>query len=487
MKRYMSIVAVLMAVTINLSAQNEDDALRYSYLTFGGTARSMGVGGAFGALGADFSTLSTNPAGIGLYKQSEFTFSPSLYVGKTSSIYQGKSMDDLRYNFNLGNLGMVLSFPAHQSATTSGWKNVQFGLGINRTNNFNNRMVIDGNNTASSMLDAWTVDAGGQNYDNLSRFDLGLAFDTWLLDTIAGDPYHYKNAAPAGGVMQRKSVNEWGSMNEWVMSLGANYNDKFYIGATMGFPFLKYSLESSYSETALASDIAFEQFRKFTYNENLVTEGSGFNFKFGMIFKPVDFIRIGASIHTPTYFYNMSDTYSSVVKSEFDNGDSFKEESPEGKYDYKLNTPMRATGSIAFIIGKFGLLSADYEFVDYSESRFRSKDADVYFEVNDAIRMKYTATSNIRLGTEWRYNQFNFRGGYALYGSPFKSDINDAARTSYTFGIGIRETDYFLDFAYIFTQSKQDYYLYSNTNVPLNPAYNETTNQNFIMTLGFKF
>lgn len=275
-------------------------------------------------------------------------------------------------------------------------------------------------------------------------------------------------------------------MNEWVITMGGNYNDKLYIGATLGFPFLKYSDETSYKEVALASDIAFDQFRQFTYNENLTTEGSGFNFKFGLIFKPVDFIRIGAAIHTPTYFYDMKDTYTSSVKSKFDNGDVYQEDSPEGKYNYKLTTPMRAIGSLAFIIGKIGLISADYEFVDYSEARFRSGDAGVYFDVNDAIMNKYTSASNIRLGTEWRVNQFNFRGGYAMYGNPFKSGYYDASRTSYTVGLGIKDVDYFLDFAYVLTQGKEDYYLYG-TNVPLNPAKNTLTSSTFIMTLGFRF
>lgn len=487
MKRYLIISTLIFISQISLFAQNEDDALRYSYLTFGGTARSMGVGGAFGALGANFSTLSVNPAGIGLYKGSEFTFSPSLYVGKTSSTYQGNTYDDMRFNFNFGNIGLVLSSPASQKLSDNGWKNIQFGIGLNRTNNFNTRMVIEGNNSSSSMLDSWAQDAKGQTYDNLSRFDLGLAFDTWLLDTISGDPTRYKNAAPAGGVLQRKSVNAWGSMNEWVISMGANYNDKLYIGATLGFPFLKYNQESNYSEVALANEIGFDKFRQFNYNENLTTDGSGFNFKFGLIFKPVDFIRIGAAIHTPTYFYDMTDNYSSSVKSKFDNGDTYSADSPDGKFNYKLTTPMRAIGSLAFIIGKAGLLSADYEFVDYSEARFRSGNSDVYFDVNDAIRNKFTSASNIRVGTEWRLNQFNFRGGYAMYGSPFKSGINDAVTTSYTFGLGVKEADYFLDFAYVFSQSKEKYYLYNDFNNLVNPPSNKSTNQNFIMTLGFRF
>ncbi|HRY33265.1 MAG TPA: hypothetical protein P5531_09895 [Bacteroidales bacterium] len=472
-----------------LSAQNEDDALRYSYLTFGGTARSLGVAGAFGALGADFSTLSVNPAGIGLYKKSEFSFSPSMYVGKTSTRYTGTTYDDTRYNFNFGNLGLILTSTTNTATSQAGWKNIQFGLGINRTNNFNVRMVVEGENKQSSMLDTWVKYANGTHIDNLNAFDLNLAYWTYLLnpDSMSGLPNQYTSAAPAGGVMQRLALNATGSMNEWVMSMGANYDDKLYIGATLGFPFLQYTEDRTYNEEALDETTGFDQFRSFTYHQHLDVDGSGFNFKFGLIFKPTDFMRIGAAIHTPTYFYNMRETYSSSVKSSFDNGDNYKENSPEGKYDYKLNTPMRAIGSIAFIIGKHGLVSADYEFVDYSESRFRSSDAEVYFDVNDAIRNKYTTAGNLRLGTEWRLNEFNIRGGMALYDSPFKSSINDAARTSYTFGLGMRQATYFLDFAYVYTTSEEDYYLYDASIAPLQPSKNTNTNQQFVMTLGFKF
>ncbi|MCX6271349.1 MAG: hypothetical protein NTU44_09060 [Bacteroidetes bacterium] len=487
MKKLVIIFSALILASFSLFSQNEDDALRYSFLNFGSTARSMGVGGAFGALGADFSTLSTNPAGIGLYKTSEFTFSPSMFVGKTSSSYMGKTYDDSRYNFNLGNVGLVLSFPTGTQLNSTGWKNIQFGFGINRNNNFNNRITLEGQNFSSSLLDTWVTYADGNNIDNLNAYDVDLGFKTWVLDTIAGQPTKYKAMVPGGGLMQRKSVNTSGSMNEWVVSMGANYDDKLYFGATLGFPFLKYNEESTYSELALASDIGFDNFREFTYHQNLETTGSGFNFKFGMIFKPIDWIRIGAAVHTPTYFYNMHDNYNTTVKSTFDNADTYTEKSPDGSYDYKLNTPMRAIGSLAFIIGKFGLVSADYEFVDYSEARLRSSNGDEFFDQNQAILDKYTTAGNLRVGTEWRVNEFNIRAGYALYDSPFKSGLNDAKRTSYTAGFGIKQASYFLDFAYIYTQSKQDYYLYYADFVPSAYANNKTVTQNFIMTLGFKF
>lgn len=489
MKRVIFVFAVLLLTQIQIFAQNDVDALRYSSLVFGGSARYVGLAGAFGAVGADFSTLSSNPAGLGLYKTSEFLISPSLYIGKTTSEYNGMNADDMKYNFNLGNIGIILAGPAGPAAKNAGWQNFQFGIGLNRTNNFNNRMLVEGNNYSSSILDTWKQYANGNIADNLNSFDTRLAYDTWLLDidSLNPDYSHYKTAVPAGGVMQRKSMTSWGSMNEWVISVGANYDDKLYLGATVGFPFLRYFEQSTYSETALADSLPFDKFRQMNINNDLQTNGSGVNFKFGLIFQPVDFIRLGAALHTPTYFYNMHDSYSTTVNSAFDNGDKYTSSSPDGTFDYKLTTPMRVIGSVAFLIGKMGLVSADYELVDYSEARLRSSHAEDFFSANDSIRSKYTAAGNLRVGTEWRFNQFSIRGGYASYGSPFKSGINDAAQTMYTFGLGIRQQDYFLDFTYEYTSSKEDYYLYDSNLAPLNPVKNKLVSQNFILTLGCKF
>lgn len=59
MKKIM-IIGILLAGSLLAKAQNEVDALLFSQSVYQGTARSMAMGGAFGALGADFSALSTN-------------------------------------------------------------------------------------------------------------------------------------------------------------------------------------------------------------------------------------------------------------------------------------------------------------------------------------------------------------------------------------------------------------------------------------------
>ena len=156
----------------------------------------------------------------------------------------------------------------------------------------------------------------------------------------------------------------------------------------------------------------------------------------------------------------------------------------QGTFDYQITTPMRMIGSLAFLIGDMGLVSADYEFVDYSDARLRA-DNEEFFNQNEKIQEKYTSTANIRVGTEWRLNPVTLRAGYGIYGSPFKTTINDGKRTVYSFGLGFKEKQYYIDFAYSYAQQKEDYYFYDDAK--LSPVKNTLTGSSIMMTLGFKY
>jgi len=482
MKKIKLTAILLIVFSVSLIAQTKMDALRYSQITFGGTARYMGTGGAFGALGADFSTLSVNPAGIGLYKSSEFTFTPSIFVDKTESKFNNGLGEDIKYNFNFSNIGLVMNFETNKKGNS--WKSIQFGFGINRLGNFNNRTIISGSNTQSSLMDDYLVKASGNEYDALDPFDTELAWNTWLIDTLGGSN-KYTSLVPAGGIKQTKEITTSGSMNEFVITLGGNYSDKLYIAGTIGIPYINYKEHSLYTEEDNADTIA--DFHKFNVNDELETSGTGINVKFGMIFRATDWVRIGAAVHSPTFF-TLNDNYSREIKSYFDNGQTYTSSSPNGEYEYKLTTPMRIIGSIAFIIGKYGLISADYEYIDYADARFHSSDKYLssysFSDVNNDIIDTYNTQQNIRVGGEINLSPFKIRGGYALYGSPFKSGLNDLERTSYTFGLGLREKNYFIDLAYVYNEYSEDYYLYSSVG---SAATLKNISSNFLLTLGVRF
>jgi len=463
-----------------LAAQNEIDALRYSQITFGGTARYNAMGGAFVAVGADFSTFAMNPAGIGLYRRSEFTVTPNFFSRSVSSSYNGTMSEDSRYNMSFQNFGFVFAGPV-DNPREDGWQTAGLAIGYNRQQSFQSNMLMTGT-SSTSILDAWRESANGYYSDELDGFNEGLAFNTWLLDTLPNDPTFYTDTIPDGTeLIQRKSVETRGGMGEWNFAFGGNYADKLYIGASIGVPQVRYEESTVYSETPV-NDTA-QNFQYLEHRQSLETRGSGINFKFGFIFRPMDWIRIGGAFHTPTVL-RLSDSYSSgmVAKLGSDNWDA---SSPSGSFNYTITTPMRAMGGLAFIVGKQGMFSVDYEFVDYSDARLRAR-PQVFSNQNDAIRAKYTAASNIRIGGEWRLLPISLRAGFALYGNPYAAGItNEDVRTSISGGIGYRDAEdrFFVDAACVRTMWSENYYFYEGANA----VKNETGITNLMLTVGFRY
>lgn len=466
--------------TGTLQAQNEIDALRYSQISFGGTARYSAMGGAFGAVGADMSTFATNPAGIGFYRRSELNFTPNFFGRTTTSTYNGTTSDNSRYGLNFNNFGFVMAGKA-DNATEDGWQTVGFGIAYNHQQSFQNNFSMRGEST-SSMMDAWAKSAGGYSPSNLDVFSEWQAYQCYLLNPLPGDSLHYSDTIPDGDLLlQKKDIETRGSMGEWDFTMGGNYANKLYIGGSIGVPRLRYEESSTYSETEVNDTTSV--FDYYEYNSYLETRGSGINFKFGVIFRPTDWVRLGAAFHSPT-FLRLTDTYSSNMLSKL-GANNFSAESPSGNFNYTIVTPLRAIGSIAFVIGKKGIVSADYEFVDYSDARLRAR-PQVFFDQNDAIRLKYTAAGNLRVGAEYRIQPISLRAGFALYGNPYATGItNEDIRTSFSGGIGYRDPDdrFYVDGAFVRTMWTENYYFYEGANA----VSNKTGATNVMVTVGFRY
>jgi len=416
-----------------------------------------------------------------VYKKSEFTFSPGLGYTSTESKYLGKTTDDFKYNFNFTNIGMVFAGNIGSKDTDKPeWKGIQFGIGVNRLQNFNNRTLVEGFNNLGTILDIYHASAQGTHYDQLGVFDTQLAFNTYLLDTL-GSSTNYIQAYP-GGATQRKMITTTGGIDEMVMTLGGNYNDKFYIGATIGIPFVSYNEISTYQE--IDEDNSVADFNSLTITDEVSTTGAGVNLKVGMIYRVTDWVRVSGAFHIPT-FYSLTDEWQRKMDSDLEGMGSYSDKSPIGRFDYSLMTPMRLIGGVAFVIANRGSVTAEYEHIDYSTSRLREKNiSGSFFDANDNIRNNYTKAGNIRVGTEWVFSPFSIRGGYALYGNPFKSGLNDQTEQIISGGIGIRDKHYFIDFGYLYSTSKSDYFLYPQV---VEAASVAPTKQMFVCTVGFKF
>jgi long-subunit fatty acid transport protein len=272
-----------------------------------------------------------------------------------------------------------------------------------------------------------------------------------------------------------------------VFSFGGNYSNKLYLGATLGIETLRYREESTYEE--IDAENGLDTLKSYRFRQNLSTDGNGINLKLGMIYRPNDYFRLGLAFHTPTW-YTMKDMYKNEMRSVFDGGSTYSKESPDGEYEYELTTPFKAIGSMAFIFGQYGVLDADYEFSDYSESRFHANDFG-FLETNSTITHKYTGVHTVRIGTEWRYQNLSFRGGVNYSTSPitdqYKVSGNDFTKKGFSLGIGMRDENFFLDLAYLRNVSNQYFqpYTLENQNVP--GVETEVTTNNFTVTVGVKF
>lgn len=519
------ILIILTAIGISFlsNAQTDMDALRFSQLSVGGTARGMGIGGAFGALGADFSSLSINPGGLGLYRSSEIMFTPSIISSLTQSEFISEKNSDRKYNFNFTNWGFVFNNLNYEKGVpvTTGWIGYSFAFGANRIANFHNRTYFSGFNTNNSLLDRYVqdVNAGGGtssiDLDEKNSFPFGASLAWWayLLNQDSINPNKYYSVIGNGNVRQSGTFTSKGAIDEYVLSFGANYNNKLYVGGTLGLPYLRYIQELDYKEDDEKNlwnetyyyyqdtiQKNYSDFQSFNLEDNLKTTGMGINFKFGMIYKATDWVRFGGAVHTPTY-YSLTDEFSTRMSSSFSiappplTEDQQDKPLSQGTFEYGLTTPWRLIGSAALIFKKIGFLSVDYEFVDYGQAFFNFKgsgeDKFAGNEVNQTILNKYGPASNIRIGGEVSYEKFRFRGGYGLYGTPFKSGIAtgsaDNSRHSISFGLGLREDDYYIDFGFVRTTTKEFYLPYSLSSEATEGVQKSISQNNFLMTFGLKF
>ncbi|AMM50587.1 hypothetical protein TH61_04505 [Rufibacter sp. DG15C] len=477
-------------------AQNEADVLRYSRTDFGGTARTLGLSGASVALGGDAGTFLSNPAGLGLFRRSEVTVSAGLNFNEANSTVYGTSAVDSRNNLNVPQLAIVIS--RRKADDEEGdWRSGSFGVGYTRLNNFNQRTVYAGTSPATALkfgeYAAQLANRNGLSPNGNPVTLQDLAFDTYLIDEDDAGFFspNLNNENPFSETIQTS-----GSQNQFDLSYGASFRDKLFLGASVGITSIRYKRVRTYSEQDPATDIT-----DLTLRDELLTEGSGVMLKAGAIYRPNDAVRFGVSVQTPTW-YTLRDSYNTSLEVNFRNEPSagvgvnqFAYTDP-GEFEYNLTTPFRASAGTAVFIGKNGFITADVEYVDYSNGRLSADDYS-YRDENATTKSVYNSALNYRIGAEGRFDVFRVRAGYGLYGDPFDDEDVDQSKTFLTGGVGIKQNNYFLDAALVYSKYKS---LYSPfTNAEINDAnseyYNLTTplvttdnkNTSFVVTFGWNF
>lgn len=496
MKKYFILFTIAL-FPIFTEAQDLVDALRYSQINVQGTARSGAMGNAFGALGGDFTSVSINPAGLGLYRSGEFTITPKSSHTKMESTYWGNTTEDTDYKFTLSNISYVSAIPTG-ATSEAGIVSINLGIGYNRIKDFNSNSFVAGNGIDGSYMD---YIADNANAGIWSDFYEELAWNTDMLIYDENNDEYWHDLQDGGyGQNQIKSVSKSGSIDEYSFALALNFNHKFYLGASWGISDVYYRESTQLYENDAQGNIDY--FNNFTFNSYLRTNGYGHNFKFGGIYKPINEVRLGISIQTPT-FYRLHDYFETSMQSSitYDDGtENYNESSPQNNYDYRLETPMRTTFSGAFVIAKKGLLSVDYELVNYGNAKLRQGGDSYNFNVeNQDISEAYKTSGNLRVGGEYMASKnVSLRAGYQLLQSAYNSTAfnisqpnSNADMNIYSCGLGYRSGSFFADVAYRYSVLNDSDLPYPTPVSDIYPAprfiENKTTKNDVLLTVGFKF
>ena len=497
-----------------------ENALLFSRTKPGGSARIQAMGGAQIALGGDFSSALSNPAGLGMYNRSEITFSPALNTYSTDSEHLGTKSDDSKSVFNIPGLSIVFNMPREKNGFLGG----SFGVSMTRINDFNTTFKYSGVDDVTSIVDyfkeratGYTIDPLPSPYNNtpLLSFDVpeGLAYLTYLITPYSEDPNNTTPSLPndyinyfsdldtlwSNGVEEIRSlkrtqdVNVKGAQYQWSFAYGGNFNDKLFFGASLGITTLRYTHTSSYQESNYNFSLSpgYNPLNKLDLHEEVVIDGTGVNLTAGLIYRPVNIMQIGVSVVTPTY-YNLSDSYGARLQANWNASAGYGNQDEASEpiiSDYNLSTPFKFSSGVAFFLGKKGLITGDVEFINYNQAKYDSDTQGISFDPeNDDIKFYYTNVVNYRIGAEYRFDIFRFRGGYGIQKNPYKEtfDVDDKI-TTISAGAGVRLNKFSLDAAWLMSKNDSSYspYVFQNGTGPVASLQNKMSS--IMLTFGFTF
>ncbi|MDE6534796.1 MAG: outer membrane protein transport protein [Muribaculaceae bacterium] len=541
------LIAFSVASALGLSAQSAMDAFTASESQLRGTARYVSMGGAFGALGGDLSTLTQNPAGLGVYRSSEF----------------GATLDIDFHNATMDNTG---SRPEKKSSTTAACNNFGYagsmrinssvmpyfawGATYNRLNSFDRRyqgyfpsiQTSWSNYVASfsgdySMNDLW----GDENYDPFFQSNVpwisALAYNSFLMNPNPnGDGYVglFQNGSFGDASIE---VREQGYIDEYSINFGGNFSNMVYWGIGLGIRDINYRLSSYYDEiienalvpeSAETTNLTTGKAEWGIENSQQVS-GSGFNLKLGLIFKPVNEFRLGLAVHTPTW-YNLSYNTNAWIdyglgKIENDGYytlDSMVDDNPyattgNGTWDMKLKSPWRLMVSAAGVLGGRFIISADYVYEAYQNMAFSDNMGELT-DISNDIKRYYQPSNEFRLGAEFRMTpSWSVRAGYNYRGAASKEAARNgfdylyttgtqsmaefkSDRNSVSVGLGYRTGGFYIDAAYVYSTQSSNWFAYSsfpsasygsyelaNNALTAPSATIKTNHNNLVISAGFKF
>jgi hypothetical protein len=493
-------------------SQTVTEAVRYSSFDYASTARSIGVGGAFSALGADMSASTINPAGLGEYRFGEFVFSFGVNLDNQNATLGNQSTSNSKVTSNIGVLGYV-STNRHRS--TSALNYSSFAISLNRFLSFDNAFEYEAS-TQGSITERFIERANTLGLNDLDDFEAGPAFDAGAIFDFDGDLFYESDFGDFSAVVpKRQTVSREGSGSELNIGYGASLKSNLSFGINLGIPIFQFTELKEYSEFDSAGDIDF--FESLSYLEMLETSGVGVNAKIGIIYRLNNKIKLSLAGHTPSAMFLSDEFFTDFTYTFNETGqpESVLIMSPNSLFDYQFTTPWRAIlgGAYMFTLGgdlvqrrneedtafaarrksqTRGFLSAEIEFVGYTNSNFNltvnSNDPlDQAFEqsLNEEITSTLKSIPIVKIGAEIAKGKFRYRAGARYQPSIFVNDNSETIR--FSGGLGIRINRVFLDLSATFDTTSLNYSPYFLTNSAANQIVNvEGSRISADLTFGYK-
>lgn len=545
MKKELLAATAIAATALAGNAQSAIDAFSISQGDLRGTARFMSMGGAFGALGGDLSVLGQNPGGIGVYRSSEVGVTVDFNFQNYSTMTSGTKMTGNQTKVACNNFGYIgsiytgsdampfLNFGATYSRNTS-FDRVFEGYNGSMQGSFTNYIAgaTSANNNGYAGWSQAEMTGFDQDYNPYTQSNAPwmsiLAYNSYLINPTTNADGTFRDDNTYEGLWQDHSsgyssfrTQEKGYIDEYNLSFGGNVMDMLYWGVGFGITDISYTANTYYTEdieNARIPNHAGNGVENGKAGYDLDSwkhiSGSGFNFKAGVIVRPINELRLGLAVHTPTYC-NLTQQSWSKVAYDYSSGYSNYTETNDGwnyEIDYKLRTPWRLIASAATVIGGQAILSLDYEYRPYQNMSVRNTKGDEYTYMNSDIKDYYQSSNIIRLGAEYRLDRhWSLRAGYSYESTPTTNEARDGRHdvytegpqdcgtmpsftmdnsTSYiTAGLGYRYQAFYADLAYVNrhrTSVFQPYTANDFTDLPTQSKVTNNDNQ-LVVSIGFKF
>lgn len=494
----------------------------FSQSDMAGSARTRAMGGAQVAVGGDPGSVHVNPAGLGVMRSGRFDITLNTQVAGTNSEFSNVGDDnstiDLKPGLNIPSLSLILAEAYDNPESNRLLKNQAFGFSINREYNFSNKFSYSGENlTGYNYRDALMQDivSLGLTSTELANSNsiYGAAYNSnailSFVDEVEPGEFVENNVfftpdAPGGAnVVQEENIDISGAKYETALSYGGNYDDVVFFGFSLGIPRVRYTLERTFTETVDPGNQYDLDYIELQETEQ--TTGTGANASLGVILKPFDFMRVGASVKSPSFMYMTEYTdrtftaefnYDYIDLEDYDPSQSAllsidpsnEIELDQNKFNYTTVTPMHANLGAAFFIKKSGFISADFEYVPYGSARVTSSQYSLSGD-NNTISDLYANAWNVRVGAEYRYKVLRIRLGYVNNGNSFNSSTGLNNSVSYfTGGFGVKHENKFFDIAVVNSQYSDSYQPYALVLEGDSPQVDFSTNLTQVMlTLGVSF